>query len=363
MGRHKPKFFLLTSQMVFYGGSIPPLGTKFKKMESKVKVVVQFSSGKDSQASLIWAVNKFGKNNVIAEMSDTVWEHSISYQHAIEVCLKLEVELIFLKSERYNGMLDLAIKRKRFPSKKARFCTQVLKIEPFIDWVLNQRNHLLIIQGIRHDESDDRAKMNGECRLFKYYFEPYVTNSSIVDNFSKIENPSLVQRKRYLKAITRLELGKEDPKFHTYRKKEVLEWTKKYDDTLWRPVITWTENEVISYIINNGQKPNPLYYQGSKRVGCFPCIMTNLSELKAMTEFSPEWIEKVREAEKQTNSSFFPPNYIPKKFQSQRDKKGNRFPSVDDVVKYITEYSGNLFENDKDYKESQKCVSFYKICD
>lgn len=260
-------------------------------------------------------------------------------------------------------MVDLAIKRKRFPSKKARFCTQVLKIEPFIDWVLEQKEHLLIIQGIRHDESDDRAKMLEECRLFKYYFEPYITNSMIVEKFPTIKNPSLVQRKKFQTAAERLEIGKEDPKYHTYRKKEVLEWTKIFDDSIIRPVITWTESDVMQYIIDNGQKPNPLYYQGSKRVGCFPCIMTNLPELKAMTEFSPEWIDKVRDAEKQANSSFFPPNYIPKRFQSMRDKNGKKYPNVDDVVKYITEYSGDIFENDEEYKESRKCVSFYKICD
>lgn len=47
-----------------------------------MKIVVQFSSGKDSQAALLWAKNKFGIKNIIAEMSDTVWENKVSYQHA-----------------------------------------------------------------------------------------------------------------------------------------------------------------------------------------------------------------------------------------------------------------------------------------
>lgn len=328
-----------------------------------MKIVVQFSSGKDSQASLIWAKNKFGLKNLVAEMSDTGWEDDRTYTHADQVCKDLEVKFFYLKSKKYDGMVDLAVKRKRFPSSKARFCTQELKVYPFIDWVLEQTENLFIVQGIRNDESIARSEMKADCRLFKYYFEPYQTNSLIIDAFSKVENPSLVQRNKYIKALDRLNLGKEDAKFHTYRKKEVLEWCKKYDDSIFRPVITWTESEVMKYIIDNGMKPNPLYYQGSKRVGCFPCIMVGKGELKSMIEFSPEWIDKVRDAENLAESSFFPPDYIPKRYCSKTDKNGKRYPVVDDVVKYLTEYSGDLFEDDDEYKESRKCVSYYKICE
>ena len=46
-----------------------------------MKVVVAYSGGKDSQASLIWAVNQYGKENVLAVFCDTGWEHSVTYQH------------------------------------------------------------------------------------------------------------------------------------------------------------------------------------------------------------------------------------------------------------------------------------------
>ena len=46
-----------------------------------MKVVIAFSGGKDSQASLIWAVKKFGTKNIIAVFCDTGWEHPLTYQH------------------------------------------------------------------------------------------------------------------------------------------------------------------------------------------------------------------------------------------------------------------------------------------
>lgn len=228
-------------------------------------------------------------------------------------------------------MVDLAIKKKRFPSTMARFCTSELKSIPMIDWVLEQTEHLLIIQGIRKDESLSRSKMEENCTFFKYYFNPYKLDKK----------------------------GK--PKYHTYRKKEIQKWCEKYDDSILRPVFEWSGQDVIDYIIENGQKPNPLYYKGANRVGCFPCIMSSKKELKAMIELTPEWIEKVNEAEITAKSSFFPPTYIPKRFCSQISDKGQKYPKVNDVVDYLSEATLNLFEDDKIVNKS--CMSFYGICE
>mgnify|MGYP000997640020 FL=1 len=297
-----------------------------------MKVVVAYSGGKDSQASLIWAVNQYGKENVLAVFCDTGWEHSVTYQHIKSTTALLGVKLIVLKSKKYDGLLDLAIKKKRFPSTKARFCTSELKAIPMIDWVLSQQEHLLIIQGIRAAESKSRSLMQEHCRFFKYYFTPIKTDKN----------------------------GKDI--FHTYRKKEVIEWCKQFDDSLLRPVFHWSAQQVIDYILANKQTPNPLYSKGAHRVGCFPCVMSNKTELKSMCQLTPEWIEKVNQAEILVGSSFFPPNYIPKQYCSLVDKNGKSYPSVADVVNYLTEFSGNLFENDEVYNRS--CMSFYSgLCE
>lgn len=297
-----------------------------------MKVVVAYSGGKDSQASLIWAVNQYGKENVLAVFCDTGWEHSVTYQHIKSTTALLGVKLIVLKSKKYDGLLDLSIKKKRFPSTKARFCTSELKAIPMIDWVLSQQEHLLIIQGIRAAESKSRSLMQEHCRFFKYYFTPIKTDKN----------------------------GKDI--FHTYRKKEVIEWCKQFDDSLLRPVFHWSAQQVIDYILANKQTPNPLYSKGAHRVGCFPCVMSNKTELKSMCQLTPEWIEKVNQAEILVGSSFFPPNYIPKQYCSLVDKNGKSYPSVADVVNYLTEFSGNLFENDEVYNRS--CMSFYSgLCE
>lgn len=354
----------------------------------KIKIIVMFSGGKDSQAALIWAVKKYGKENVVALYCDTGWEHEWTYAHVKEVAEALGVELVIVKSKEYNGMVDLAIKKGRFPSTKARFCTEQLKSIPAIDWILDLNQNVIIIQGIRKDESESRSKMQEACRYFKYYYEPY----KITGRYDKLLELSVqelrdifhgkVIKKSILRQIKRIaKKHKMDPvtpfysenvkgfnqleenrikHFHTYRKDDVFEWCKKYDDSIMRPCFNWSGQEVIDYIIENGQNPNPLYSKGMSRVGCYPCVMASQGEIKAMAEFTPEYIDRLNQAELAANSSFFVPNYIPKRFCSKTSSKGVKYPTATDVVEYVTrEKTIDMFNQGGD----RSCMSFYGTCE
>ena len=302
-----------------------------------MKIIVQFSGGKDSLATLLWAINKYGKDKVEAVFCDTKWEHEITYKHIEEVINTLGVKFVVLSSKKYSSFLDMVEKKKRFPSTKARFCTEELKTKPMIDYVLKQTEHLILLQGIRKDESISRSKMEKQCSYFKYYFQPY----------GKDKN------------------GKD--KFHTYRKKEVIEWRKTYADDILRPVFEWTGQEVINYILDNGVKPNPLYYMGMSRVGCMPCIMAKLGEIKEISNRFPEVIEKVKQAENNFNTFIMPPGKIPSRFCSKTatNKKGKvkKFPTITDVVSYVNRNDAqqSIFEEDKN--NNHRCMSFYGICE
>lgn len=286
-----------------------------------MKIIVQFSGGKDSLAALIHSVRRYGKS-VVAVFSDTAWEHPSTYDHINQVVEKLGIQLVVLNPS--LTFVELAKKKKRFPSTKARFCTDKLKIEPFIDWVLDEvKDNFLVIQGIRADESPARAKMDSQCHYFKFYTTPYGYD----------------QNNR--------------AKFYTYRKKEVLEYCNQYAADVDRPIFEWTAEQVFDYIASEGFSPNPLYLQGFKRVGCFPCIMCTHQELKNIIEDHPETMKKLRDAENEVGRTFFPPNYIPK-----HASKNGTIVTLDDAVKYIAgkNQTGNLFEK-------PACTSFYSLCE
>lgn len=136
-----------------------------------MKIMVSFSGGKDSQAALIHTVEKYGGDKVEAVFCDTGWEHPWTYEHIAQVCNQLHVKLTTLKNPKYDGFVDMAIKRKRFPSTKRRFCTSELKIKPMIDYVLSTDDSIIMIQGIRAKESASRAKLACECNYFAEYYE------------------------------------------------------------------------------------------------------------------------------------------------------------------------------------------------
>lgn len=326
-----------------------------------MKVLVSYSGGKDSQASLIWAVKKYGVKDIEAVFCDTRWENPITYQHLIDTCKELNVKYVDLRSKKYHGMVDMAKKKGRFASSKARFCTAELKIKPMIDYVLSHNEHLLIIQGIRGDESTVRSEMKKQCTYFKYYFIPYKSNSITIAKYESKQFLSKVQKTALTKAKKRIALGKNDNKYFTYRKKDVKEWVSKYSDDIIRPVFEWTGQEVIDYIIENGQQPNELYKQGFKRVGCFPCFMSSHQEIKQLIKRYPKRYTEIEEIEKDVGSSFFKMDSIPKRFQTGFDEKtGKKFTTAPDLRKYLTDkdLTIDMFE-----EEAMSCSSFYHLCE
>lgn len=301
----------------------------------KTKIIVAFSGGKDSLACLIWAMQnpEYKNAEIEAVFCDTGWEHEITYQHINEVVEKIGVKLVTVKSKKYDGFVDMSVKKQRFPSTKARFCTEELKSKPMIDYVLEQDQNLIIVQGIRKDESSARSKMQESCTFFKHYFEPIAVDEN----------------------------GK--GKFHTYRKKEILQWRSKYNDDIIRPVFNWTGSDVMKYIVENGYKPNPLYYQGAMRVGCYPCIMCRHSEIKNMAITNPAYIERLKEAEKKVGRTFFPPKFIPAWATQNVDQAtGKKINTVADVVNYIDNKNAtiDMFEDDG---EDRSCMSYYGLCE
>ena len=284
-----------------------------------MKILVSFSGGKDSQACLIQAAKQYGTYKIEAVFCDTGWEHPDTYQHITDVCMQMGVKLTTLKSK--YDFVSLAVYKKRFPSTKARFCTEELKMKPMIDYVLSLKESCIIIQGIRAGESVARAAMDEQCMYFKGYFQP-----------------------------------NKNGRKESYKGREVREWCSQYDASVVRPIFRWAAQDVIDCIIDSGQKPNPLYYRGFSRVGCLPCIMCRQAEIRELMKDEP-MKQRLLDAEHQIVFSFFPPDYIPKYACAN-----GKYPMVEDVFKYISDTNATLdmFEP----KGGYACMSlFHGLCE
>lgn len=218
------------------------------------------SGGKDSQACATWLVQDSGipVEKIRLSFCDTGNEHEWTYEHVHQIEKWLGVEIEWIKAE--LDFYRLAEKKGRFPSAKARFCTEYLKMrvtqDHLLGWMREGKN-ILIATGVRHSESQERAK------LAEFDFDTY------------------------------------------------------YACDVYRPLIDWTRGKVFHYIEKQGQFPNPLYSVGAQRVGCFPCIMSRKAEIRLISDRFPERIETIFGWEKKVGggSSFFHASTAPARFR------------------------------------------------
>ena len=225
---------------------------------------VGVSGGKDSGAVLLWMVKESGipREQIRATFCDTGNEIDETYNQ-----VRILSERVF-PIETLKPPLDfyeLARKKKRFPSTKARFCTQDLKMKPskeYIDNLLREGFDVIGVSGVRADESLSRSKLP--------------------------------------------EWG--DPMESYFGIKE------------WRPLLKWTIVEVVAIHKKYGITMNELYAKGAMRVGCVPCIMSRKSEVRNIAKNFPERIDFIRDQEWQGENgvfhSFFPRKKVPVGFRS-----------------------------------------------
>lgn len=238
------------------------------------------SGGKDSAALLIWALMESGypKESLAFTFTDTGNEHEWTYE---------QIEVLQDFSCKHGGPLiqrivppldfwDLAFKKHRFPSAKARFCTEHLKIIPMLQWCALRFNFgftILAHSGIRAGESLARSELE-EWDL----------------------NGVLLVRER-------------------------------------RPLIKWSLRDVFDIHKRYGVPLNKLYAAGARRVGCFPCIMSRKAEVRNVALNFPERIQKILEEEARfpmaygRPSSFFASKTVPTRFRKTTftDKNGKVF--------------------------------------
>ena len=203
-----------------------------------------------------------------------------------------------------TAFLDLCIWKGRFPSRKAQFCTEELKIVPLLGYQIDLVESGFDVwswQGIRADESAHR---------------------------------------RY------------QPEF------------EQIDDhiSIYRPIMRWTAESVFEAHAFCGLKPNPLYLQGMRRVGCMPCVNCGKDELSEINKRWPEVIERIAEwerlvtlASKRRGASFFP---APDDGRGELQGRNIR----DRVVWSATDRGGRQFNLFGD-EPTPRCSSFYQLCE
>lgn len=244
------------------------------------KHVVGFSGGIDSQACAGWVLDRFPKEDVILLNSDAGGnEHPLTTEHirwySANVHPVIEVHAIVSDlgvgregSKRTELRKDypdetvmtfdlMAKLNGRFPSRRAQFCTEYLKMSPLRRWmrenIYDHGNDVIRYAGVRREESKSRE--------------------STPDS----------------------------------------KWDKYNDCEVHFPIASWTKQQCFEFVKQRGEIFNPLYTFGFSRVGCSPCVNSGKEDVNQWATRFPEMIEKIREWEAFVGKSFFPPNIVPGK--------------------------------------------------
>jgi 3'-phosphoadenosine 5'-phosphosulfate sulfotransferase (PAPS reductase)/FAD synthetase len=282
------------------------------KETDQTRYVVGISGGKDSTAVLLWMIYHSGisKDKIICTFSDTGNEHEWTYAHVEKVSKEIH-PVTTLKPDR--DFYELAFHKKRFPSTKARFCTQFLKIEPteaFMERLIYEGYSVVSVSGVRANESADRKG------LPEWDYAGY--------------------RIAYIQ---------------------------------WRPIIRWTIEDVLAIHAKYDFPLNPLYAAGAQRVGCYPCIMSRKSEIRTIALRFPERIDMIREAEQRFEKeqgrygSFFPRTAIPHRFRTKPFTTATgetmMVATIDDVVRWSMSGKGakGKWDDDDQPPEQIGCMS------
>lgn len=315
--------------------------------------VVSVSGGKDSAATLLLALERCPRENVIPIFCDTGNEHVAVYEYLSYLEQALDIQIARLRADfsaqiaakrRFisrdqrtgrdergrkkrwtnkakrqalavlhptgNPFLDLCLWKGRFPSRKAQFCTEELKRNVAVAYQLDliDLGHQVISwQGVRRDESMNR---------------------------------------RHAKQAERL-----GPKLWAFR-----------------PLVEWTAQQVFEYCAKHGLQPNPLYKQGMGRVGCMPCINAGKSELQQISARFPGYLEEksrweqlVSRASKRGFSTFFNKELHKESYTDRRVHAANKVQAVIQWAK--TSRGGKQYDLLADMIQPTACASAYGLCE
>jgi len=233
---------------------------------------IGISGGKDSTATLLWLIYESGwpTSRIVATFCDTDNEDVLTYNY-----LAMLSERVFpiQTIDPGIGFYELARKKKRFPSRRARFCTQILKVIPSMKHIeeLKEKGKVLALSGIRKAEGHS-ANDRGDLDQFHY------DDTYGCDKFLPIYEWSLDDiweaHRKYLDVEDVVEIIKDD-----------------------EGVPLTTRLELIQRVRTTGVPRNPLYDMGARRVGCFPCINSSKREIRAIAHYRPERIDFIESKE------------------------------------------------------------------
>jgi len=223
--------------------------------------VLSISGGKDSTAAALY-LEELGLEVHARTFQNTGWEHPDTYEHLdlleqrLGPITRLRVDVPILPGYEADveeletmlgivpsAMVRLCVWKGCFPGQGTRWCTQNLKTVPAARWLATQDDAVENVVGVRRAESIARSQLPEREPMARVEVSPVVR---LPDEGRWIELDHVEQ---------------------------------------WRPLVDWSEADVVAIHARHGLQMNPLYRRGAGRVGCWPCIFAgNKTDLPLLAQ-------------------------------------------------------------------------------
>jgi 3'-phosphoadenosine 5'-phosphosulfate sulfotransferase (PAPS reductase)/FAD synthetase len=305
--------------------------------------VVSISGGKDSLATGLLAMDQMGKENCRFVFCDTGNEHELTIEYVNDYLPSVFGPIETLRADftrqiegkrKYveekwagkgapqeiidralsvlkptgNPFLDLCLWKGRFPSRKAQFCTQFLKRYPSDTYMLERLAEgweLSSWRGIRRDESMNRRNAK--------------TTEMAAEGWLIVH-----------------------------------------------PIVEWTAQQTVDFVISRGVKLNPLYSQGFGRVGCMPCINCTKDELLGMSQRFPAHVDRIREWERLTclaSKRGWTTFFTDAALEDESDQEIHERLNIDARIRWAETAYGGRQQDFIRTQEPETCSSLYGLCE
>lgn len=296
-----------------------------------IKHVVSVSGGKDSLATLLIAITRFGLRNIVPIFCDTGNEHELTYFYLEYLEARLGIRI-----HRLRASFDMEIARKRLyvaRDQRTRRAydrrvktdeqgnvvyrkTNAGEVELRMVWKRRGGKDILDLEGVpkivktggRLVRWSNKAKRRAMSILYPTG-NPFLDLCLWKGRFpSRKAQFCTEELKRNLAVEFQMDLADQGHTVVSWQgirrdESENRRHAKKFERIgprmfIFRPIVEWTAQQTIDFATDHEVESNPLYRQGMGRVGCMPCINVGKDELKQIAVRFPEHIERISEWEK-----------------------------------------------------------------
>lgn len=278
------------------------------------KIIVNFSAGKDSTATLAIASHLFS-DRVRGVMADTDNEHASTIEFAhniheqigctpVEVVKRIYTETDFAKRRaaidknwRKRQVIRMGAYRGITMPSLARTDTKfaIAWKKTATRWGIEHETPLDAALSVLHPSGNsflDACLLHGKFPMLRDRFctdelkikivydtvlTPLIDDGDVVIQWSGVRADESTKRASYAR----------------------FEPDRRSDQYLYNflPIHAWTAADVFALHKYFGIDPNPLYLQGADRVGCMNCVLCTKSEIAETAARWPEYIDKHRQWE------------------------------------------------------------------